>query len=178
MPVSAAFIQHADVWVDKAWGFMAGWNFFIFEALLIPFEITAFDLILTFWSDEIPSAAIITACIVLYGWVLPESPKRHVTEPRIRQSHQRPCREVFRRGRVLARHWQDIPCGAAVQFHLCDHVWWKSATPRLRVLELDEAGRFEAAKSGAPGSFANMLRLSIRFWSISPPEIWAVSRDS
>ncbi|KAH7054396.1 putative general amino acid permease [Macrophomina phaseolina] len=67
MPVSAAFIQHADVWVDKAWGFMAGWNFFIFEALLIPFEITAFDLILTFWSDEIPSAAIITACIVLYG---------------------------------------------------------------------------------------------------------------
>lgn len=72
MPVSAAFIQHADVWVDKAVGFMVGWNFFLFEALLIPFEITAFDLILTFWSDEIPSAAIISACIVLYGCVGPK----------------------------------------------------------------------------------------------------------
>lgn len=70
MPVSAAFIQHADVWVDKAWGFMIGWNFFLFEALLIPFEITAFDLVLTFWRDDIPSAAVITACIVLYGYVL------------------------------------------------------------------------------------------------------------
>jgi len=29
MPASAAFLQHADVWVDKAWGFMIGWNFFL-----------------------------------------------------------------------------------------------------------------------------------------------------
>ncbi|GME25397.1 hypothetical protein GTA08_BOTSDO01299 [Neofusicoccum parvum] len=67
MPVSAAFTQHADVWVDKAWGFMIGWNFFLFQALLIPFEITAFDSILTFWRNDIPSAAVISACIVLYG---------------------------------------------------------------------------------------------------------------
>ncbi|KAF9873724.1 histidine permease [Colletotrichum karsti] len=67
MPISAAFIHHAGNWVDSAWGFMIGWNFFIFEALLIPFEITALDMVLTFWRDDIPSAAVITVCIVLYA---------------------------------------------------------------------------------------------------------------
>ncbi|KAL1871756.1 hypothetical protein Plec18167_006906 [Paecilomyces lecythidis] len=67
MPLSAAFIQHGSAWVDSAWGFMAGWNFFIYEGLLIPFEITAVDMVLTFWRDDIPSAAVITACIVLYA---------------------------------------------------------------------------------------------------------------
>lgn len=69
MPVSSAFIQHASKWVDGAWGFMLGWNFFLFEGLLIPFEITAIDLILTFWSDNIPSAAVISAVICLYAYV-------------------------------------------------------------------------------------------------------------
>ncbi|KAK1532176.1 general amino acid permease AGP2 [Colletotrichum costaricense] len=67
MPISAAFIHHASAWVDDAWGFMIGWNFFLFEALLIPFEITALDMVLTFWRDDIPSAAVITVCIVLYA---------------------------------------------------------------------------------------------------------------
>lgn len=69
MPVSAAFVQHASVWVDSAWGFMSGWNFCIFEGLLIPFEITALDIVLTFWRDDIPAAAVISACIVLYTYV-------------------------------------------------------------------------------------------------------------
>ncbi|KXH46420.1 amino acid transporter [Colletotrichum salicis] len=60
MPISAAFIHRASAWVDDAWGFMIGWNFFLFEALLIPFEITALDMVLTFWRDDIPSAAVIT----------------------------------------------------------------------------------------------------------------------
>ncbi|KAI8243595.1 General amino acid permease [Colletotrichum sp. SAR 10_99] len=67
MPISASFIHHARTWVDDAWGFMVGWNFFLFEALLIPFEITALDMVLTFWRDDIPSAAVITTCIVLYA---------------------------------------------------------------------------------------------------------------
>ncbi|KAJ3948526.1 uncharacterized protein N0V96_002781 [Colletotrichum fioriniae] len=67
MPISAAFIHHASAWVDDAWGFMIGWNFFLFEALLIPFEITALNMVLTFWRDDIPSAAVITVCIVLYA---------------------------------------------------------------------------------------------------------------
>lgn len=43
---------------------MAGYNFFLYEALLIPFEITALSTVLDFWSDDIPGWAIPLACIV------------------------------------------------------------------------------------------------------------------
>lgn len=39
-------------------------NFFLYEALLIPFEITALSTVLGFWSDNIPPWAIPLACIV------------------------------------------------------------------------------------------------------------------
>ncbi|TKA83951.1 hypothetical protein B0A55_00184 [Friedmanniomyces simplex] len=48
MPVSGGFIRMAGHWVDDALGFMAGWNFFFYEALLIPFEITALNSVLGF----------------------------------------------------------------------------------------------------------------------------------
>lgn len=67
MPVSGGFIRMAGKWVDDAFGFMAGWNFFIYEALLIPFEITALNLVLSFWRDDIPTAAVCAGCIVLYA---------------------------------------------------------------------------------------------------------------
>lgn len=35
MPVSGGFIRLAGEWVDEAFGFMAGWNFFLYEALLV-----------------------------------------------------------------------------------------------------------------------------------------------
>ncbi|KAL4869471.1 hypothetical protein BDV12DRAFT_82056 [Aspergillus spectabilis] len=67
MPVSGGFIRLAGKWVDDAWGFMAGWNFFLYEALLIPFEITAITIVLGFWRDDIHPAAVCGACIALYG---------------------------------------------------------------------------------------------------------------
>ncbi|PPQ91429.1 hypothetical protein CVT25_014317 [Psilocybe cyanescens] len=63
MPISSPFVRYADRFVDPALGFCAGVNFFVFEAALIPFEIVAFNLILQFWTDKIPTAAVI--CIVL-----------------------------------------------------------------------------------------------------------------
>ncbi|KIX95189.1 uncharacterized protein Z520_09105 [Fonsecaea multimorphosa CBS 102226] len=66
-PVSGGFIRLAGKWVDDALGFMVGWNFFIYEALLIPFEITALNLVIHFWTDKIPVAAICVICIVCYG---------------------------------------------------------------------------------------------------------------
>ena len=71
MPISGGFVRLAGKWVDEAFGFMAGWNFFLYEASLIPFEITALNLVLTFWSDDIPVAAICAACVVLYACVPP-----------------------------------------------------------------------------------------------------------
>ena len=67
MPVSGGFIRLAGHWVDDALGFMAGWNFYFFEALLIPFEITALCEVLGFWSSNIPAAAVIGTAIVLYA---------------------------------------------------------------------------------------------------------------
>ncbi|KAI0517881.1 histidine permease [Xylaria bambusicola] len=67
MPVSGSFIRMAGKWVDEALGFLAGWNFFLYEAILIPFEITALNLVLTYWTDKIPVAAICIAVIILYA---------------------------------------------------------------------------------------------------------------
>lgn len=69
MPISSSFVRMAGYWVDPAFGFMAGWNFFFYEATLIPFEISALNLVLTFWSDKIPVAAICVGCIVLYALI-------------------------------------------------------------------------------------------------------------
>lgn len=66
MPVSGGFVRLAGHWVDEAFGFMAGWVFYCYEALLIPFEIVALNLVLSYWSPNIPVAAICAACIVLY----------------------------------------------------------------------------------------------------------------
>lgn len=65
-PVTGAFIRMAGKWVDESLGFMVGWNFFIYEALLIPFEISALTLVLSYWRDDIPVAAVVVVCIVLY----------------------------------------------------------------------------------------------------------------
>ncbi|KAI1815119.1 histidine permease [Poronia punctata] len=67
MPVSGSFIRMSGRWVDDALGFLAGWNFFLYEAILIPFEITALNLVLTFWTDKIPVAAICVIVIILYA---------------------------------------------------------------------------------------------------------------
>lgn len=71
MPVSGGFVRLAGLWVDDAWGFMAGWNFFLYEALLIPFEITALNLVLSFWVPQItepgPMAGFCVAIIISYG---------------------------------------------------------------------------------------------------------------
>ncbi|EJP61739.1 amino acid transporter [Beauveria bassiana ARSEF 2860] len=66
MPVSSAFIRMAGHWVDPALGFLAGWNFFFYEAVNIPFEISAITVVLGFWRDDIPPAAVVAVCIVLY----------------------------------------------------------------------------------------------------------------
>ena len=73
MPISGGFVRMAGKWVDDAFGFMAGWNFFFYEALLIPFEITAITQVLSFWRDDIPTAAVCVACIALYACVSPKA---------------------------------------------------------------------------------------------------------
>ena len=66
MPISGSFIRMAGHWVDDALGALCGWNFWLYEAILIPFEISALVLVLQFWSEHIPAVAIVVACLVLY----------------------------------------------------------------------------------------------------------------
>ncbi|KAL1863776.1 hypothetical protein Plec18170_000615 [Paecilomyces lecythidis] len=67
MPVSGGFIRLAGKWVDDAWGFMAGWNFFIYMALTVPFEISAVNVLLAYWRNDIPVVAVCLACIAVYA---------------------------------------------------------------------------------------------------------------
>ena len=68
-PVSGGFVRLAGHFVDDAWGFMSGWNFFLYEAILIPFELTALCTVLGFWRDDIPYGAVIAVAIVLYALI-------------------------------------------------------------------------------------------------------------
>ncbi|KAK4867355.1 hypothetical protein LT330_000865 [Penicillium expansum] len=67
LPISSPFIRFAGRYVDEALGVAAGYNFFIFEAALVPFEIVAVSLIIKYWTDAIPVAAMNVVIIVLYG---------------------------------------------------------------------------------------------------------------
>ncbi|KAH9484385.1 General amino acid permease AGP2 [Psilocybe cubensis] len=66
MPISSPFVRYADRFVDPALGFCAGVNFFVFETALIPFEIVAFNVVLQFWTDKIPTASVICFLLVAY----------------------------------------------------------------------------------------------------------------
>ncbi|KAH8428853.1 general amino acid permease agp2 [Aspergillus melleus] len=66
LPISSPFIRFASRYVDEAFGMAAGWNFFVFEAAMVPFEITACSMIINYWSDAVPVAAIIVIVLVLF----------------------------------------------------------------------------------------------------------------
>lgn len=67
LPISSPFIRFAGRYVDEAFGVAAGWNFFIFEAALVPFEIVACNVIIHYWSTAVPAGGIIAIVIALYS---------------------------------------------------------------------------------------------------------------
>lgn len=69
MPVSGGFVRLAGEWVDDAFGFMAGWNFYMYEALLVPFEIVALCEVLGYWRTDIPVGGVIAVSIAFYALI-------------------------------------------------------------------------------------------------------------
>ncbi|KAG5998988.1 hypothetical protein E4U54_002094, partial [Claviceps lovelessii] len=69
LPISSPFIRFAGRFVDDAFGFAAGWNFFVLEAALVPFEIVACNFVLHFWTDAIPTAAVIVVVSASYACI-------------------------------------------------------------------------------------------------------------
>ena len=46
-----------------------GWNFFIFEAALVPFEVVVCNMIIHYWSDIVPTGGIIAIVLVMYFFI-------------------------------------------------------------------------------------------------------------
>lgn len=67
LPVPSPFIRFAGEWVDGALGFAMSWNFFLNMAFLVPFEMVAMNILLTFWTDKVPVEVVIVVMIVLYA---------------------------------------------------------------------------------------------------------------
>lgn len=65
-PVAGGFIRLAGHFVSEEFGFMAGWNYFIYEALVIPFEIGSLAIVVQYWSEDVPIWSVCLVCIVLY----------------------------------------------------------------------------------------------------------------
>ncbi|KAK3374384.1 putative carnitine transport protein [Lasiosphaeria ovina] len=69
LPISSPFVRFAGRYVDEAFGFATGWNFFVFEAAMVPFEITACNVIIHYWSDAVPVGAIIAIIIIMFALI-------------------------------------------------------------------------------------------------------------
>ncbi|KAL6718024.1 general amino acid permease agp2 [Lecanora helva] len=69
LPISSPFIRFAGRFVDEAFGVAAGYNFFVFEAMLVPFEVVACNIIITYWSNAVPVSGIIAIVTVLYAFI-------------------------------------------------------------------------------------------------------------
>lgn len=64
LPVTGAFVRHAEFLVDPAWGFAIGWNLVYGNVLSIPSEITAICVLFQFWTDLNSSVFIIIFIIL------------------------------------------------------------------------------------------------------------------
>lgn len=66
LPISSPFIRLSGRFVEPAVEVMAGWNFFFFQATLVPFEITAVNLIINYWVSDYSPAITLAIQISLY----------------------------------------------------------------------------------------------------------------
>lgn len=67
LPIASPFISMAGRCVDEAFEFAAGFNFFLMEALYIPFEIVAVNNFIHYWRDDYNAAITLCIQIVLYA---------------------------------------------------------------------------------------------------------------
>ncbi|KAI1823971.1 general amino acid permease [Xylaria intraflava] len=67
LPIASPFVRLSGFWVDDALSFAMGWNYFFLMAFNIPYEITAIHVLLTYWTDKVPVAAVVVAALVIYA---------------------------------------------------------------------------------------------------------------
>ncbi|KAM6497265.1 general APC amino acid permease [Amanita muscaria] len=64
-PVSGTFPHFAARWVDPAFGFAVGWNYFYTNVISTPVEITAASILLTFWDSNTKHQGIYIAVVCI-----------------------------------------------------------------------------------------------------------------
>ncbi|WFD03796.1 hypothetical protein MOBT1_002490 [Malassezia obtusa] len=52
LPVSGAFSTYASRFIDPAWGFAVGWNYYLQWLIVTPLEFTAAAIVIGFWDPE------------------------------------------------------------------------------------------------------------------------------
>ncbi|WFD21405.1 hypothetical protein MEQU1_000054 [Malassezia equina] len=52
LPVSGAFSAYASRFVDPAWGFAMGWNYYLQWLIVMPLEFTAAAIVIQFWDPD------------------------------------------------------------------------------------------------------------------------------
>lgn len=67
LPVTGSFVHFTERFVDRSCGFAIGWTYFVCQAANVCFEITAVCLVVEYWTDKIPKAALISILIVMYA---------------------------------------------------------------------------------------------------------------
>ncbi|KAH8646174.1 putative general amino acid permease [Xylariales sp. PMI_506] len=66
-PVPSPFITFTASWVDEALAFAQSWAFFLAQVLLVPYEITAVHVLITFWTDKLPVEAVVIIVLAIYS---------------------------------------------------------------------------------------------------------------
>ncbi len=70
LPVDSSWIVYITRYIDEAIGVANGWNYFLGEVTLVCYEVTAFGVILEYWTDKIPTAVPIV--VVLSSYIIIE----------------------------------------------------------------------------------------------------------
>ncbi|GME89132.1 unnamed protein product [Ambrosiozyma monospora] len=69
LPIPSPFVRLAERCVDDAFSFMTGWNFWVLEGSLIPWELTLFNTLVHYWTEDY-SPAIIFACMMVGYFII------------------------------------------------------------------------------------------------------------
>lgn len=67
-PVNGAFSTYATRFIDPSWGFAVGWNYAIMWLFVLPLELVAAAMCITYWNDKInPASWVAIFYVFIYG---------------------------------------------------------------------------------------------------------------
>ncbi|THH27767.1 hypothetical protein EUX98_g6416 [Antrodiella citrinella] len=65
LPLPGGHITMAKRFVDPAWSFTMGWNYWYVWTIILPAELSASAVLVNYWTDKVPNAAWISIFLVL-----------------------------------------------------------------------------------------------------------------